>query len=365
MTHSLLAAFVVLAFMSTCKDDPVPAEPLPNDPQGRITTIAKNYRLPTLAVSIHTPDTALQFTYRMDHPDVHSITHYGVGSTTKLLAALVVMHYVEQGKVSLDDPLSQYYTHRRLDSIAWFRAMTIRHLLSHTSGLPDYSQNPAWHKAVGENCAPTTVEDKVTMTPAPASTDTLGRFHYSNINYVLLEKVLEQVTDKSAATVFNEWFISQGLPGISLNPADMDGQSFYAQDLNSIQESTYWQEHYGFEGGAFATANDLAAILRKTFVDKTVLRPETLASMTTFTSMEPYPVRYGDVTIDQYGLGVMKFEWKGHTFIGHPGGTLKYQCFAFIDPATNSQIILLSNGSGRNFNKAFLFEILCEAMALL
>lgn len=356
-----LYTFALLLSLSACHDDDLA---ISSDPKERIVALARENNLPTLTVLIQKDTGTYALHYKNPHPDIQEIETHGIGSTTKFLSALVIMKYVEQNHLRLDDPINHYIAEKNLTTISWFSDITLRHLLNHTSGIPDYTQNPAWLESFLNGNAPATTREKIALIPSD-NNYTFGEFRYSNSNYILLQQILEQVSGQPAQKIFNDFYASMGLPGITLDTGNVHGQAFYAQNALSSQNVSAWQEHYGFDGAAYATANDLATLLKKVFIEKTILQEGSLTAMTTWTAMGDRPLRYGNVTIDRYGLGLMQFQLGDRTFIGHPGGTLKYQSFAFIEPATGTTLILQTNGAGRHYTRAFFSSILSEAIKII
>lgn len=353
---------LLLITTSACQNDD--SATASSDPKERIVELARENRLPTLTVLIKKDTGTYTLYYKDPHPEILDIETYGVGSTTKFLSALVLLHYVERDYLRLDDPISDYLAREVLPTIPWFSSITIRHLLSHTSGIPDYTQNPAWLEGARKGNGPATTRAKIALILSD-NNYTFGQFRYSNSNYILLQQILEQATGLSAQRLFNDFYTSIGLPGIMLDTGDVHGQAFYAQNALSSQDVSTWQERYGFDGGAYTSADDLAAVLHKVFVGKSVLLEKTLSEMTAWTTLGDRPLRYGDVTIDRYGLGLMQFQLGSRIFVGHPGGTLKYQSFAFIEPATGTTFILQTNGAGQHYTKVFFSSILNEAIKIL
>ncbi|WP_254082778.1 serine hydrolase domain-containing protein [Dawidia cretensis] len=356
-----MCTFALLTSLSACHDDN-PA--ISGDPKERIVALARENNLPTLTVLIQKDTGTYALHYKNPHADIQEIETYGIGSTTKFLSAIVILKYVEQNYLRLDDPINHYIAEKDLTTISWFSAITLRHLLNHTSGIPDYTQNPAWLESAFNGNAPATTPEKIALIPSD-NNYALGQFRYSNSNYILLQQILEQVSGQSAQKIFNDFYTSIGLRDITLDTGDVYGQAFYAENALSSRNVSTWQEHYGYDGAAYASADDLATLLKKVFVEKTILQEESLTAMTTWTTMGDRSLRYGEVTIDRYGLGLTQFQLGDRIFIGHPGGTLKYQSFAFIEPATGTTFILLTNGAGPYYTKAFFSSILNEAIKIL
>ncbi len=125
-------------------------------------------------------------------------TLYGIGSITKSFTALAIMQLVEKGKIDLDDQVDRYVPVRIRPRGAPIR---IRHLLTHTSGLPSLCSAEAILSRLVERPSPlvpletfedlytfiNNAEDEVVTTPGE-------RFFYFNAGYTLLGKVIEKVS---------------------------------------------------------------------------------------------------------------------------------------------------------------------------
>lgn len=123
-------------------------------------------------------------------------TRFRVGSMTKMFTAVAVMQLAERGRVSLDDPVARYVP-GVLDS-AGARAIRIRHLLTHTSGLGDYLTPRLRRRAP----ALRTVDDRIAAIRAdsgPTYFEPGTAWMYSNVGYVLLGKVVEAASGEEYA----------------------------------------------------------------------------------------------------------------------------------------------------------------------
>ncbi|WP_225836051.1 serine hydrolase [Streptomyces sp. NK08204] len=117
--------------------------------------------------------------------------HFRAGSITKTFIAVVVLQLAAQNRLSLSDPVERYLPGLLRGPGTDGRRITLRALLTHTSGLPDFVQ---------------TTRGTVPLTPLQAVRIALalpparaGRFSYSSTNYVLLGQVIRQVTGRSYA----------------------------------------------------------------------------------------------------------------------------------------------------------------------
>jgi D-alanyl-D-alanine carboxypeptidase len=134
---------------------------------------------------------------------------FGIGSNTKLFIAVIMMKLQEEGLLSLDDHLYQWLpSYQNIDS-----SITVRQLLSHQSGIYNYTDNNAFWNAVGADTAHFwTPQEILGYAKAPPFEPGTG-WRYSNTNYILAGMIIEAATGKS-------WV--QKLHEIIFDPLDMD-----------------------------------------------------------------------------------------------------------------------------------------------
>ena len=117
-------------------------------------------------------------------------TRYAVGSISKQFTAAALLLLQERGKISLDDKVSKYFP-----GLTRANEVTIRELLSHTSGYEDYAPQdyiiPAWTKPI----APDMILDR--WAKKPLNFDPGTRWQYSNTNYVLAAKIFEKASGQN------------------------------------------------------------------------------------------------------------------------------------------------------------------------
>lgn len=127
-------------------------------------------------------------------------TRFRLGSITKQFTAALVLQLVEQGKLKLDGRVSDYLDGYRKDIGA---KITIHHLLSHTSGLPNYTALPGFSETISRN--PYAVDDFVKKyASGDLEFEPGARFNYSNSGYFLLGAIIEKTTGKSYEQVLKE-----------------------------------------------------------------------------------------------------------------------------------------------------------------
>jgi CubicO group peptidase (beta-lactamase class C family) len=154
-------------------------------------------RLPGLALGIVHGDRVVHLR-GFGHADssgrpVTPQTPFLLASTTKSLTALAVMQLVEAGKVDLDAPVQRYLPWFRLADPAASARITVRHLLTHTSGLAD----PAGSLTKGDGSA-AALEHAVRALSAVQPTQPAGQaWQYVNMNYVTLGLIIQTVAGQS------------------------------------------------------------------------------------------------------------------------------------------------------------------------
>lgn len=126
-------------------------------------------------------------------------TKFRIGSLTKQFTAMLVMQLVEKGQLRLDGRVSDY-----LPDYSKFNGhrITLHHLLSHTSGMPDYTATPAFEVTRKLSKTPeATVRD---FSALPLEFEPGSTYRYNNFGYFLLGAIIEQVTNKPYAQVLAE-----------------------------------------------------------------------------------------------------------------------------------------------------------------
>jgi D-alanyl-D-alanine carboxypeptidase len=262
-----------------------------------------------------------------------------IASITKLYTATVIMRLYEKGALSLDDPMSKYLPEGLIRGIHVYKGkdysheITIKELLSHTSGIADYySEKPKGGKSLFELFLEHPERSwTVDETIERARSELRPNFppgtgaSYSDTNFQLLGKVVEAVTRKPLHVVYEDfifrplglkhtWLIGRSEPEVAPTapPADV----FY-KDMNITRtrsNGAYWAD-----GGIVSTAEDMIIFL-KALNEGRIVRGDTLKLMHDWHKLH-FPL--------QYGYGTMRFElpWvirmvlKAPPLWGHSGST--------------------------------------------
>ena len=121
-------------------------------------------------------------------------TKFRIGSITKSFTAAAIIKLQEEGKLSVDDPVSKYYP---AAPAAWSR-ITLKHLLQHQSGIPNYTNNGVF--MLRTSMLDHSLEQMIAVTrDRPLDFEPGSRYSYSNSGYVLLGHVIEKASGKTYA----------------------------------------------------------------------------------------------------------------------------------------------------------------------
>ena len=141
--------------------------------------------------------------YGLSNPDGTEMTAQTpvvLGSTSKSFTALAIMQLVEQGKISLEDPVQSYIPWFQLADQEESKKITIQHLLNQTSGLSTYDGQVAISQ--GDQ----TLKELIQSLANTKLTYPVGdQYQYSNLNYGILGLVVEEVTNQSYTEYVNEY----------------------------------------------------------------------------------------------------------------------------------------------------------------
>ncbi|MFJ4689829.1 serine hydrolase domain-containing protein [Streptomyces sp. NPDC088766] len=147
--------------------------------------------------------------YAESGPDISRSDHFRAGSVTKTFLATVILQLASERRLSLSDPVERHLPGLVRGAGNDGRALTLRSLLNHTSGLYDFARDTGGTRPV------TPVQAvRIALTHPPADR---GRYAYSNTDYVLLGLVVTRVTGRSYATEAERRI---------LDPLGLDGTSF-------------------------------------------------------------------------------------------------------------------------------------------
>jgi CubicO group peptidase (beta-lactamase class C family) len=254
-------------------------------------------------------------------------TIFLIGSITKPFTALSILILVDQGKLSLDDPLAKFFPEIKVAS-----KITITHLLNHTSGLQDYRSFPNWEKE-GLSDATTPMTNVVKLYNAPLLFEPGEQFRYCNNGYILLGLIIEQVSRNSFASFVQEEILhplALENTGVIKNDTIVEDLAVgYSSSPVEIEKAKYINYAQPFtSGNMYSTTEDLWKFT-KGVMGSALLTEELTAKI--FSSGQYYG----------FGWGIRNFD--GIKAYGHYGGMNGFISSVTYFPSDSTFICLLTN----------------------
>ena len=258
---------------------------------------------------------------------------YFIASTTKLFTTAIIFHLQAEGKLSIDDKISDYFDDAILEGLCVYKGkdhsgmITIRHLLSHTSGIPDYFQGKDEN---GKSLEDELMRGKdrnwpfeeaiersksIKVTFAPGSR---GKALYSDTNFQLLGRIIELVNKEKYASVCRDLIFS---------PLNLKNTYVYEDSNDKRPLNLYFKNElliipkamasFGPDGGIVSTNDDMLVFIESFFSGR-LFPKENLEDMKQWNKIF-FPM--------QSGIGIHRFKLPWYfdptgaipEFIGHSG----------------------------------------------
>lgn len=285
-------------------------------------------------------------------------TLYGIGSVTKSFTALAIMQLVEEGKISVDDPVTKYIDLRFKPK---FGDVLLHHLLTHSSGIPALAYAEAYIDSlvgVGDTWLPIVRDDDVLVFMDKTVEDWISakpgeRFFYLNEGYVILGKVIEKVSGKP----YEEYVREKILKPLKMNRScftkeEVEKLGEWAQPyIINIKERKLNKSKFPFgvsaDGGLISNVVDLSKYItmylnKGAFDGKRILSEELIEIMIKEHIKMPYegpPDHY-------YGYGWIIKDFLGHKLVSHSGSVLVHTAYVGFVPSAGVGVTVLANASG-------------------
>jgi CubicO group peptidase (beta-lactamase class C family) len=270
-------------------------------------------------------------------------TKHRLGSVTKQFTAMLILQLVEEGKLNLNVPITTYlpdYPKETGDII------TIHHLLTHTSGIPNFTSFPNYQKELSKNSYNLKALIKI-FSDSSLQFKPGEKFTYSNSGYLLLGAIIEKVSGKPYEQILHEKI---------LNPLKMNNTGYdhhetilknrasgYEKNENKFRNADYIDMSVPFSAGAlYSTVEDLY------LWDQALYNETLLPSNTRDLLFKPYVNTMGA----SYGYGWFVIKTPiGNTsdsvkVIGHIGGINGFNTSIQRIPSDKHLIVLLNNTGG-------------------
>jgi CubicO group peptidase (beta-lactamase class C family) len=268
-------------------------------------------------------------------PDVK----FRLGSITKQFTSMLIMQQVAKGAIKLDGHLSDYLPYYRQDTGS---KVTISQLLSHTSGIPSYTDDPKFFSDVSRNYY--AVEDFVKkFCSGDLQFEPGTKFHYDNSGFFLLGAILEHVTGKTYEALLQEnIFVPLGMKDSGYDHyADILPKRAYGyqQQLTGVENAPYLDMALPYAAGSlYSTVEDLYKWDQALYTDKLI--PNDLKQKLFTPNLENYGYGWDIRAIPAGEPGA------GQTVISHGGGINGFNTLELRFIGDHDLIVIFNNTPG-------------------
>ncbi len=259
---------------------------------------------------------------------------YAIGSISKQFAATAILLLQEDGKLSLDDHVSRW-----IPGLTRGDAVTIRQLLSHTSGYQDDWPQDYVPPPMEKPVTPQAILDH--WAKQPLDFDPGTRWQYSNTNYTIAALIVEKASGKP----FFEFVRSRILTPLKLEsavdfdargPSSIEPVGYMRYALGPLRPATPTGPGWMYGAGELAlTARDVAR-WDLSIIEQSLLRPASYRELET-------DVRLANGAATGYGLGLDVAIQNGHRVLAHTGEVAGFTADNVVYPDDSAAIVVLTN----------------------
>jgi serine beta-lactamase-like protein LACTB len=336
-------AVVTLLLLTGCATSP--AVPIVDhsvaitESRASLAAIASAGAIPGMSIAVTSGD-AVVWTESVGHSNVetatpiHSDTRFRIGSVSKLLTVTALLRLVDQGRLQLDEPVSQYLPDFKPGD------MTIRQLAAHLGGIRHYAgfefMNTKRYATLAESL------EKFSASPMAAAPGTT--YVYSSYGYNLLGGVMEKASGKPFVSLIEAEVLSPlGMTDTSAYPEETNASQFYEKRAGVVAAAPAIDLSDRLpSGGYLSTAGDLARLAIGT------TSPRYLSAASRQLLLQPQKTSDGKEAIVSVGWRVGVDEL-GRTFLHHGGNVTGGRAFLLVYPAERVGVAIVSNLSSAPF----------------
>ena len=258
-------------------------------------------------------------------------SRFRVGSISKMFTTALVLKSVEEGKLSLDQPLSDFYP-----EVKNAEKITISNLLQHRSGIHNFTNDEVYMTYYQDPQTEASMVEKIVAVGSDFEPDSKGE--YSNSNFVLLTYILEKVNNKPYADLVKENITSPlqlKNTYVGKTPEKEEAKSYkHAEGEWVFEPYTDMSIPVG-AGAIVSTSEDLLRFIEGLFAGK-IISQESLELMKEIK--------------DGYGRGMFQYPYAEKRSYGHTGGIDGFRSMLGYFPTEKLTIVTLSNALNFNSN---------------
>jgi len=263
----------------------------------------------------------------------NSLTIFRIGSITKMFTATIIFQLIEEGRLTLDTKLSEFYP-----QIPNSKEITISDMLGHRSGIHSFTDEPEYLQYM------TSQKSKEEMVKRIAEFESdfkpNEKYAYSNSNYVLLGYIIEEITSSTyqeelRTRISEKINLVNTFFGDKINTKSNEAASYtFQQGEWSLQPETHMSIPHG-AGAIVSTPNDLTVLINALF-NNNLISEKSLNQMK--------DIKEG------YGKGLVLFPFGNNFAYGHDGGIDGFISNLAYFPNDKVALSVLANGMNYIFN---------------
>ncbi|MET9927134.1 MULTISPECIES: serine hydrolase domain-containing protein [unclassified Streptomyces] len=271
---------------------------------------------------------------------------FRIGSVSKTFSGVVLLQLVQEGRLKLDAPVNTY-----LEGLLPDDRITVRHLLTHRSGLADYTDAMFNRTVPGFEAVRNRVfsyQELVDLSLAePRTTEPGAAYKYSNANFVVVGMLIEKLTGRPVADAYQRRVIKPlGLRSTAYVHPDTRIEGTHVRGylhpdeagaplVDSTEQTVSWAQSAGAVISSPGDLNTFTSALMR----GRLLSPEMLEAMTTVTPTDATGTRF-------YGLGLRRYDLScGTRVYGHTGTVQGFYTYAFSTRDGRRSLSALANTS--------------------
>lgn len=273
------------------------------------------------------------------HHTKNTVNHaFHLASMSKQMTALAIMQLAQQGKLHYDDLLS---TH--IPELTTLNApMTIRHLLTHTAGLPDYDDGIS--DALSARADEPTNADMVAVVSQACTlvAQPGDMYYYSNVGYDLLAVVIERTSGNTFPAFMHTHIFDVlqmthtfSMPNPRRMTQDLIALSYTGGSHTPTPVSAHHLDGIYGSGSVYSTIGDMALYDEALYGNKLVAQDRFQEAYT--------PIRLNNGNIAPYGFGLELADWHGEAYTAHSGSWLGFISDYVRFPKRHFSVIVLLN----------------------
>lgn len=272
---------------------------------------------------------------------------FNLASVTKTFTATAIMQLAERGEIKLDTRVIEYLPYFKLKDER-YKQITVRHLMTHTSGLEFIEENPFERKAAYDADAleqHIRALESLTLAAAPGE-----KYEYSNEGFDILGDVIAKVSKIS----YEEYIERNVLEPLRMKNSTVSVSEtiparYFSDEAGKItvNEKVPYSRAFAPSSALDSSIDDmnrwmLACLNRGTLSGKRILKSSSYDEMWKL-PVEPAEAGKEFPIFGKMGGGWFRWNYKGHQIVGHGGAELGFNSFIALAPSDSLGVIVLGN----------------------